>query len=281
MDPSKRICLKNLPEKCTKRELAEFIRNRTGAQPHSIDLGLDSEGNIRRYAHFSCEGAKNVLEVLAGGAALRDSMVYAHSANPHYSFRYAEARRKREREDEEAEKQQKEFEEESRKRFLARTNGGVLTVKDGKKPPKSFYVLKQKYANIASEIAQKSREAHVVYQRDGVRPEKKPRYQRPVEEEAEETPAGERLNTYLRPPAVADTEPKPHDEAQKSGHAGRPTNDKYKNSHKSKKPHGKKVVKEKEVVAPPPPPPQPTKEERKLTGLQAKIEALKLKMQKK
>ncbi|TPP48369.1 hypothetical protein CGC21_13595 [Leishmania donovani] len=157
MDPSKRICLKNLPEGCTKREIAELVRNRTGTPIHSIDLGLDADGKTRRYAHFSCEGAKHVLEVLSAGVSLRDSTIYAHPAKAHYSFRYAEARRKREREEAEEKERLEAFWAATRQRFLDRTNGGELPKS---KTPKDFYASKRRYARIAAEIAQTSRNAH-------------------------------------------------------------------------------------------------------------------------
>ncbi|CCW60109.1 unnamed protein product [Phytomonas sp. EM1] len=161
MDPAKRICLKNLPEGCTKREIAELVRNRTGIQPHSIDLGLNSEGRTRNYAHFSCESTKNVLEVLGNGIMMRDSVVYAYPANPHFTYKYMEARRKREREEEKEARERSEFWEAYRASALARfPDGEPVKIK----PPKPFYASRQKYYAIAAEIAEKCRknfhEAH-------------------------------------------------------------------------------------------------------------------------
>lgn len=156
MDPSKRVCLKNLPQDCTKREIAELVRNRTGAQPHSIDLGLSDDGKPRSYAHFSCEGAKHVIEVLGSGVMLRDSVVQAFSAHPHYSWRYAEARRKRERAEEAEMSARASYWEKVRERLSRRSRPGELPTK----PPRDFYATKRCYARVAAEIAQAARAAH-------------------------------------------------------------------------------------------------------------------------
>ncbi|CCW66924.1 unnamed protein product [Phytomonas sp. Hart1] len=154
MDPAKRICLKNLPEGCTKREIAELVRNCTGIQPHSIDLGLNSKGLMRSYSHFSCESTKHVLEVFASGITMRDRVVHAHPAKPHFTYKYAEARRKRERAEEQEEREQKEFWETYKVSALSRFSEGEPIII---KPPKSFYASRQKYAAIAAEIAEQGR----------------------------------------------------------------------------------------------------------------------------
>ncbi|KAG5464080.1 hypothetical protein LSCM1_00260 [Leishmania martiniquensis] len=246
MDPSKRICLKNLPEGCTKREIAELVRNRTGTPIHSIDLGVDADGRARRYAHFSCEGAKHVLEVLNAGVALRNTTIHAHPAKVHYSYRYAEARRKREREEAEEKQQQEAFWAASRQRFLARTNGGELPKH---KTPKDFYASKRKYARIAAEIALMSRKAHAAARADAMLVER---------------PRG----TASHSGAAAAGEPPRAAAGSGAAHAS------------GKRAPQPKATKSKAPAAISLPPPEPTKEERKLSGLQAKLAALKEKLKK-
>ncbi|KAG5465556.1 hypothetical protein CUR178_00261 [Leishmania enriettii] len=272
MDPSKRICLKNLPEGCTKREIAELVRNRTGTPIHSIDLGVDADGQTRRYAHFSCEGAKHVLEVLNAGVVLRDSTIYAHPAKTHYSFRYAEARRKREREEAEEKEQLEAFWAASRQRFLARTNGGELPKN---KTPKDFYASKRKYARIAAEIAQMSRNEHVAARAGAVYVEH-PRgtaHAAPFFSGADRGEYGGRSSASKNQVASdsgAAMAGEPHRTTAGSGaaHAA------------EKRAPQPKAAKSKAPAATPLPHPEPTKEERKLSGLQAKLAALKEKLKK-
>lgn len=257
MDPSKRICLKNLPAGCTKREIAELVRNRTGTPIHSIDLGLGPDGETRRYAHFSCEGAKHVLEVLASGVTLRGVTIYAHPAKMHYSFRYAEARRKREREEAEEKEQLDAYWAETRQRFLDRTNGGELP-KD--RPPKNFYASKQKYARIAAEIAQTFRRqsgaAHGSAGHDTAAAASSFFEEGDQFSSIDPTSVGGAAPTVSasRPPAYAGKKRPPRAAGAKTKASAAPP--------------------------PPPPPPEPTKEERKLSGLQAKLAALKEKLKK-
>lgn len=276
METAKRICLKNLPEKCTKREIADLVKNRTGAQPHSIDLGFDAEGEIRRYAHFSCEGAKSVLEVLGGGAVLRGVTVTAYPANVHYSYRYAEATRKREREEAEEKQNLESFWASHREHFLKHTNGGELPTK---KPPKSFYATRQRYASIAAEIAAKCRAAH----KAGFMPSQR---LPPAADNHKSHAEHSHRYAFIQPPArlmeSSSVEPPTAATAQSSGEkdmkpatVAAPTNQK-------KFVKGKPSRKAKpEIPVTPPPPPQPTKEERKLSVLQAKLVALKNKIGKK
>ncbi|KPI87010.1 hypothetical protein ABL78_3922 [Leptomonas seymouri] len=280
MDPSKRICLKNLPAGCTKREIAELIRNRTGTPIHSIDLGLGPDGEVRRYAHFSCEGAKHVLEVLGSGVTLRDSTIYAHPAKMHYSFRYAEARRKREREEAEEKEQLEAYWAASKQRFLDRTNGGELP-KD--KPPKDFYASKRKYARIAAVIAQTFRNQSGAAHCGAERGDGRGNYNRGAAHVTTtsfgegkkgvcEHSASSAAPAAVEGAAGADS----HHQAKGASPASRP--------HKqagNKRPPRAAAAKAKAPAAPPPPPPsEPTKEERKLSGLQAKLAALKEKLKK-
>ncbi|KAK7199969.1 hypothetical protein NESM_000045400 [Novymonas esmeraldas] len=278
MDPSKRICLKNLPDGCTKREIAELVRNRTGTPIHSIDLGLDSDGQTRRYAHFSCEGAKHVLEVLSTGVVMRDSTIYAHPAKTHYSFRYAEARRKREREEAEAQEQLDAFWAASRQRFLDRTNGGELPKN---KAPKDFYASKRKYAKIAAEIALTSRRAHAgVAMGSGAGYMDHPNGAAHAVSSAavddcaagssDASPAGHQAASS----SAAAVSGGPHRAA--GGNAAAAAGASKKRAPRAAAAKSTPAP----VAAPPPPPPEPTKEERKLSGLQAKLAALKEKLKK-
>ncbi|KAG5490126.1 hypothetical protein JKF63_00245 [Porcisia hertigi] len=269
MDPSKRICLKNLPEGCTKREIAELVRNRTGTPIHSIDLGVDADGNTRRYAHFSCEGAKHVLEVLGAGVVLRNSTIYAHPAKEHYSFRYAEARRKREREEAEEKEKLEAFWASSKQRFLERTNGGELSVK---KAPKDFYASKRKYARIAAEIAQVSRNARAAANGST-------RHAGHVHDAAYGTSSSAAATDMsCAYPAASTDHAAPSVAAAAAGEKKRATAGSGSANAAKKRPPRPAAAK---PQAPPAaPPPGPTKEERKLSGLQAKLAALKEKLKK-
>ncbi|EAN78110.1 uncharacterized protein TEOVI_000526500 [Trypanosoma equiperdum] len=267
MDPSKRICLKNIPPECTKREIAEFIRNRTGGQPHSIDLGLDSNGRVRRYAHFSVEGAKNVVSALTG-ATWKGVTVSALHANPHYTYRLAESRRRREHLESEEKQQREELLRRKTERWLAKTGGELPKGR----PPKPFFASRQRYAEVASEIAKKSREEHRAKRLQG-------RMQQTVGgpsrrwaresliDKATSGPVqpGVSFSNYLRSSSHCEHEGGSTDpnsrvlKRQKTERAGNPA---------------MKPVQQQET-------PQtvgPTREERKLSGLKAKLEALRAKM---
>lgn len=260
MDPSKRICIRNLPEACTKREIAEMIRNRTGAQPHSIDLGVDEEGRTRRYAHFSCEGAKNVLEALAAGCSLRGQPIEAIPAKVHFSFRYAQAKQKREREEAQEVEERQAFWESFRRRLEAKGCTGEISPQP--KRLRSFYYEKQKYARVASEIAAKCRAAHASHH--GV-PQR-------------------HMHHSQAPPPSSSTTDTPETEAPHPAEK-LPKRDTRKGE-KGFPPKGKKARQEKSSgggdTAPPPTPAEqpaePSKAERKLSGLQAKLNLLKQKL---
>ncbi|KPA80234.1 hypothetical protein ABB37_05204 [Leptomonas pyrrhocoris] len=288
MDPSKRICLKNLPTGCTKREIAELIRNRTGTPIHSIDLGLGPDGETRRYAHFSCEGAKHVLEVLGSGVALRDATVYAHPAKMHYSFRYAEARRKREREEVEEKEQLAAYWDAARQRFLDRTNGGELPKA---KPPKDFYASKRKYARIAAEIAQTFRHQSGAAHGGAGAGVGRGDYPRGAAHattttsssfgEGGEKFSGEHSANGVDPTAMEGAAGANSQHQHHHAHGASSASRTFAQAGKKRAPRAA-AAKAKAPAAPPPPPPppEPTKEERKLSGLQAKLAALKEKLKK-
>lgn len=282
MDPAKRICLKNLPEGCTKREIAEMVRNRTGTPIHSIDLGQDAAGQTRRYAHFSCEGAKHVLEVLSAGVLLRNCTVYGHPANPHYSFQYAEARRKREREEATAKAELDTFWADVKQRFEQRSGGELPPKKFGR----SFYAGRQKYARIAADIAQASRARHAAGNSsapaawggdDGLHITS---YHRGAAISTPAIASSSSLAGKTPDPTAAAAENEggmsPMQRLPRNGAAGRGGARGTKYSRGNAKSTAAAVA----APPPPPPPPPPTKEERKLSGLQAKLAALKEKMKK-
>lgn len=249
MDPSKRICLKNIPPECTKREIAEFVRSRTGVRPHSIDLGLDKAGHIRRYAHFSVEGAKNVISVISG-AMWGDSEITALPARPHYTYRLAEARRQRERQEAEERAQWEASWKERTERWMQKTGGEL---RKGK-APRSFYATRQRYGAIAAEIAKRLREEHCRKHAAPSRGQNGAAMNRHGEEEKKEEVKRSEDEKKLRGAGVA------ADETKRKRHRTEP------------------------AAAPPPPqqpPPQPDaalKRERKLSGLQARLAALRAKM---
>nr|CCC93831.1 conserved hypothetical protein [Trypanosoma congolense IL3000] len=259
MDPSKRICLKNIPPECTKRDIAMFIRNRTGAQPHSIDLGLDNNGCVRRYAHFSVEGAKNVIHTLTD-TSWNGVTVSALPAKPHYTYRLAEARRQRERQEAEERQQREEFCREKTEKWLARTGGELPKGK----PPKSFYASRQRYAEIAAEIAKNCREEHK---------NKRLQWTRTPHTSAEDCVSGGAAQV-VPPGGWPSGSPKYNQRSKRKGGAA----DFFANGVKRRKTEHAAVppkeTRQEEPIKPPP----PTKEERKMSGLQAKLAALRAKI---
>ncbi|ORC92923.1 uncharacterized protein TM35_000022490 [Trypanosoma theileri] len=284
MDPSKRICLKNIPPDCTKREIAEFIRNRTGAQPHSIDLGLDADGRPRRYAHFSAEGARNIVPVLSG-ATWRDCTITALPARPHYTHRLAEARRRQQQAEQEAEEAREAHWRHCTEKWLAKT-GGVLPAGRG---PKSFYATRQRYAAVAAEIARKLREEHRSkhYTQNGEAAGKNYHYAQQGREEAGEG-GGMALSTTENVEGNEERRPRMGENTKSNQHYKHPrSKGAFSSAKGAKKPRTESTNKNTttttnnttaEKKKEPEKPPAPSKEERKLSGLQAKLAALRAKM---
>ncbi|KEG08403.1 hypothetical protein DQ04_07271030 [Trypanosoma grayi] len=275
MDPSKRICIKNLPPQCTKREIAEFVRNRTGAQPHSIDLGLDSDGNVRRYAHFSVEGAKNVVPALTG-AIWRDEVVVALHAKPHYTYRLAEAKRRREREEAEEQAQLEAFWQKHTERWRAKTGGELQK----KKPPKSFYATRQRYSEVAAAIAKRLREEYYNknpaghHRRHVERCQQQPHRQQRGEEGGEEArTAGDTADDAYPQRAAGGAKDNQHYKHPR-GKGVIPARDVKRRKTEGPVAQPKKQEQQQE----PQQPAGPSKEERKLSVLQAKLAALRAKM---
>ncbi|RNF03149.1 hypothetical protein TraAM80_06007 [Trypanosoma rangeli] len=277
MDPSKRICLKNIPLDCTKRDIAEFVRNRTGAQPHSIDLGLDREGRVRRYAHFSVEGAKNVMSVLSG-ALWREVEVTALPAKPHYMYRLAEARRQRERQEAEERACLETAWKESTARWMQKTGGELRRGK----PPKSFYATRQRYGEVASEIARRLREEHqrkrAAYSTREGNGTKGRRYQREEEgqQQREREPGVVAVTAEVESAANRRPQERELNRNKSNLHYKRPrdTGDVSGKNEKKQKREVSVEATQKEHQQPT----GPSKEERKLSGLQAMLAALRAKM---
>lgn len=272
MDPSKRICLKNLPDGVTKREIADLVRNRTGAQPHGIDLGIDAEGRVRHYAHFSCEGAKSVVEVLQSGVVMRNQTVYGFPAKPHYSFVIAEARRKRERAEETEKEEREAWAQAVKERALRMTNGGEL--RRSKVPKKTLFSVKPKYGVVASELAKKFRDAHR-QQRQGAATSGA------FSHSATAAAAG--APSSAADDSTGDTAGRKPGKEKLSERRAKTRAPPHKPPRKGVKPTARKDGKDSQTaappsVAPPPSPPPPSKEEKKLSGLQARLAALKAKL---
>ncbi|CUG93396.1 Hypothetical protein, putative [Bodo saltans] len=253
MDPSKRMCIKNLPPDVTKKDLADLIRKRTRAQPQYIDLGLLEDGTPRRYAHVTVEGLKGVMEAI-NGVDIRGFNVIVEQAKPHYSFALAEARRKREREEREAEETLEKRAEELRERWNSLPD--TITKE---KPPKSFFHNKQRYATVASQIAKQSREKHRQAYGNSVMP-----------------PSTKNMNHYFPEDAENNRKAAAAAAATSAAPGGDSKFARKKEFLKDKR--KPKPVPEPAAPAPPPEPPQPTKEEKKLSGLQARLAALREKM---
>ncbi|KAH9582154.1 hypothetical protein LSM04_006486 [Trypanosoma melophagium] len=277
MDPSKRICLKNIPPDCTKREIAEFIRNRTGAQPHSIDLGLTDDGRPRRYAHFSAEGAKNIFPVLTG-AVWRGCTITALQATPHYSYRLAEARRKQQERERAEAAQRTAYLKYCTEKWLAKT-GGELTAG---RAPKSFYATRQRYAAVAAEIARKLREEHKSKQWNSNGQTGGNCNYHHREEEEQEKEENVRLSTTENADWNEGRRPRMAENTKSNQHYKHPRGKGVFSAKGAKKPRTESngsntnttTAEKKDEEKPP----APSKEERKLSGLQAKLAALRAKM---
>ena len=168
---------------------------------------------------------------------------------------------KREREKEEEKK------EEERKAVLEKE--GYVEIDYTKPPIRSHVAAKKKFGNIASEIAAKLRKAAKE------RKEKQKIWQKKF--------GHQQNNSFVdrRRQRDGDGGDEGGDNNKKKGTAGKaPFNsaDAKNNKNKSNNNNSKK---EKEKEAPPPPPPEPTKQDRKLSALEARLAALQAKLKKK
>ncbi|EKF32398.1 hypothetical protein MOQ_003753 [Trypanosoma cruzi marinkellei] len=180
-------------------------------------------------------------------------------------YRLAEARRKRERQEAEERACVEAAWKERTARWMEKTGGELRS----EKPPKSFYATRQRYAAVASEIARKLREEHrtkliasSASRGGGVRDHRHQREEGMTEEEE----------------AADKRHPRQRETTQNK------SNLHYKHSRgegkvparRNKKPNTEAPVvpTQKEQQQPT----GPSKEERKLSGLQAKLAALRAKM---
>ena len=189
-DPSRRLFLSGLPAEVTRRDIVEFVKKRTKANPMYIEIAKDEAGNGKGYAHATVEGLRAVVEALNGvpfpGSGAR---IVAAQAKPHFSVPIMKL--KKEREDAEiaacdariAAKEAKVEEEASRKKardeFVKamfevpsdaeeddeRISELARFVRKAPRPeecpfPAVFAGSRMKYATIAAEIAEKCREKH-------------------------------------------------------------------------------------------------------------------------
>jgi hypothetical protein len=173
--------------------------------------------------------------------------VVAEQAKPHYAFKILEAKRQRERAAQEAEEERQRAVDAMNERL--ETQGNTITVANA---PKPFYHGKQRYGRIASEIAKKIR-----LERGGAPSAVAPPPSAPQHGNQAQSRGG-------KPGTSAD-----------AGQGGRPAK-KARAEKKGSDPVKSQVEPEKKEE--PAGPPQPTKDQRKLAGLQAKLQALKDKM---
>eukprot|EP00744_Colponema_vietnamica_P017263 GILI01024241.1.p1 GENE.GILI01024241.1~~GILI01024241.1.p1 ORF type:complete len:259 (-),score=65.67 GILI01024241.1:95-871(-) len=253
-EPSKRLVLKNLPPDCTKKDIIDFIKNRSRSQPSNIELGKRPDGSQNRFAHVTVEGMKALCEVL-NGIPIKGHAITAEPAKPHFSIAMRDAKRTRENEEKEAETTAAAAKEE----MLERIRNGPPQLKGVK--VKSFFYYKQKYAEAAKKIAEDGRKGLIT--RHSFKPPVavKHSFENPPEGDADGPAVGWMTEAEVRA-------------------ANPPERKKFRPEDKK---NFKKEAKKKEAVveAPPPPPPEPpkpSKEERKIAGLQAKLLALKAKM---
>lgn len=259
-EPSKRMVLKNLPPDCTKKDIIDFIKNRSRSQPSNIELGKRPDGTQNRFAHVTVEGMKALCEVI-NGIPIKGFAITAEPAKPHFSIAMRDAKRAREN----AEKEEEAAQEAAREEMMERIRNAPPQLKGVK--VKSFYYYKQKYAEAARKIAEDGRKGLITRHSYAV-PTTHPNY-----------------NSYERPPQGDAEGPAVGwmTEAEERA-ANPPEKKKFRPEDKKdfkKKDFKKKEEKKKEAEAPPPPPPEPpkpSKEEKKIAGLQAKLLALKAKM---
>ena len=154
MDPSKRLILKNLPPGVTKKDIADFVKGRSRAQPRGIDLGVNEDGTTRRYAHITVDGLKAVIAALAD-ASFKGYPVKVEPARPHYTWKIQEDKRRREQEQEEELQKASTIAETLSSEPILRRN----------RAPKPDYMGKQRYARVASEIASQLRQEY--YRKNG------------------------------------------------------------------------------------------------------------------
>ena len=153
-EPSKRLFLGNLPEDVTKKDVADFIRRRTRANPMHMEIGKTKKGD-GCFAHCTVEGLKTVIEAL-NDMPLKNNRVVAAAAKPHYVAALQQARKERERREREVEDAKVKAQAEIDEKLQQLRESGEKQILP---PPKPFYQRRQQYSKIASEIAAKCRAA--------------------------------------------------------------------------------------------------------------------------
>jgi hypothetical protein len=293
-DPSRRLFLSGLPPTVTRKEIVEFIKKRTRANPMYVEIALDAEGKCKGFAHCTVEGLRSVVEAL-NGIPMDGNRIVAAPAKPHFSVPIMKA--KKEREDAaiaEADARmtariEKKEQEKERKAAHAAEVRALMEAGDDeegdddpyagvaiRKPDASVMPAREafagsrlKYAQAASEIADEGRKAH-----------------------AQVTVGSSHNVDYQDQGAAFHPRSGFQQQQQRGGFAqGQDRQGGFQAGfQRGKRPRDEPVggrgsvqFKEAVQVAPPQPPappapPEPTKEAKKLANLQAKLAALKQKL---
>jgi hypothetical protein len=295
-DPSRRLFLSGLPPTVTRKEIVEFIKKRTRANPMYVEIALDAEGKCKGFAHCTVEGLRSVVEAL-NGIPMDGNRIVAAPAKPHFSVPIMKA--KKEREDAAiaeadarmtARIEKKELEKERKAAHAAEVRalmeagddeqgdddpyaGVAIRKPDASAMPvrEAFAGSRLKYAQAASEIADEGRKAHaqvtvgsshnVDYQDQGAAFHPRGGFQQQQQQQRGGFAQGQDRGGGSPGGTPGGGGP--------GGGAGGP--------------RGSVQFKEAVQVAPPQPPappapPEPTKEAKKLANLQAKLAALKQKL---
>lgn len=269
-DPAKRLFISGLPPDVTKKELADFVRMRSKANPSHIEIALDENKNCRGFAHMTVEGIKGVIEGI-NGLPLRGHRITADRAKPHYSVAIVAAKKQREA---------------AAEKNLASavaddaTPADPETVKDEseaqeKRAPEEYNLrkdihylrCKRKYAQIASQVAAEQLAQHLLRNPRNVGSHRwfgsTAAFASP--KSGFETRAANRFSSpnTVGSPAQSTDRKRPRDASSKG--------------------RAPAAVTETAPPKPAPPPaeptaPPPSKEERKIKGLQARLEQLQRKL---
>lgn len=268
-DASRRLYVGNLPPDTTKHDIIDLIRKRSRANPQHIDIAIDADGKPRGFAHCSVEGLRNVIEAI-NGMPLKNNRVVAAAAHTHFSVAITNAKRERERADRAAIEARETAEEEAKAKREAFVASGEKVVL---KAPLSFYGGRQHYAKIASKVAATLR-TQFINATGGT----KPFFVQRRVAQRNDVVDGQTGNLPSAEPATN----KQHELSAEGKSCGAP-NRKRQRLETRQQPSSqsgatKKATQQPAIAAPPPPPPQPTKEERKVAGLQARLAMLRQKL---
>lgn len=208
----------------------------------------------RGFAHATVEGLKAVIETMKG-AAVNDKQIFCTRAKSHYLWRNERAKREREKEEEKK--------ADAVNTVTGKEGYGEL---DYTKPPiRSHNAAKKKFGNIASEIAARLRK------NAKERKEKQKMWQKKFGGGG----AAQGGNNFDR------RRQRENDDTDKNKKVPQNSADAKKNlNNNNNKKRGKPVARD-AAPPPPPPPPEPTKQDRKLSALEARLAALQAKLKKK